>query len=172
MGTQGSLCSRVSSVLFLTMYSSTAALTWSSQFKKQGKDWRMRFWQPLTAHFFLSPSLVCINRRQKRAKPKDLITYWRQLKLGTDSAWFWWHEPLTLARTSALTGTVAVAQVELVGTWVQVGASPLESEQTWVPGVPPPSTSPVTVGKKVYLPDLSFFIISNQNTHRTCMLGR
>lgn len=124
MGTQGSLCSRVSSVLFLTMYSSTAALTWSSQFKKQGKDWRMRFWQPLTAHFFLSPSLVCINRRQKRAKPKDLITYWRQLKLGTDSAWFWWHEPLTLARTSALTGTVAVAQVELVGTWGAGGSLP------------------------------------------------
>ena len=101
------------------MCSSIAAPTWSSQFKKQGKDWYMRFWQPLTynAHFFLSPSLVCMNRRQKRTKPKDSITYWRQLKLVTDSAWFWWHEPLTPARTSALTGTVAVAQVELVGTW-------------------------------------------------------
>lgn len=36
----------------------------------------------------------------------------------------WWHEPLTLARTSAQTGTVAMAQVTLVGTWAAGGSFP------------------------------------------------
>jgi hypothetical protein len=113
--------------------------------------------------------LVCIDRRLKRIKQKGSITYWKRLKLATDSPWSWWHELLTLARTSAQTGNVVVTEVELLGTWQQVGASPLESGQTQVPVLALPITSPLTVGKIFSLLCLSFFILWIGNNHNTCL---
>lgn len=63
---------------------------------------------------------------------------------------------MTPARTSAPTGTVGITQVELVGPWLQVGASPpVSSAQTWVPSSAP----------------LSYFT-SLASVSRTCILLR
>ena len=144
---QGALCIRVSPVLFLTICSSSAAPTWSSQFKKQGKDWRMRLWQPLTAHFFSPPLwFVLTGDRREQNQRIWLLTEgsrsWGQTVHDSGGTSLWhWPEPQPWQ----------VLWLCLRWSWwepgMQVGASPLESEQTWVPGVPPPSTSPVTVGK-------------------------